>query len=698
MVGDRHKKEKQKKNQVPFRLNVLFIIVFLFFSILVLRLGYVQIVEGESYEQQVEATEKKTSKLDSARGKMLDRNGRLLVDNEPTYGITYTRTQRVTAEDRLELARKLSDYIQKDTDKVTERDKKDYWILQRGLDEAFRMKLSDAEYKQLKESEDDQAAYELLLKRINKKDLSSLDEKDLQVIAILRELNQSMNLTPHFVKKDLNMKTLAPILEQLEQFPGIDPAVFPNRVYPEGREFFFGSIDDIPKGKTDFYTVRGYNHNDQVGTGYLEEYYEDVLNGTPTKLQYVTNQGGDPIGEPTRIEGRRGHDIVLTVDIQLQHKIGKILEETVREAMAEPKNRYLNSAYAVVVNPHTGGILALAGRKYEDGKMKDASYKTVHSQFEIGSTAKPATVLAGFETGTLPGTIRDMPIQLPLGKDFSSYTSHRLGPVNVVQALEKSSNVFMAFIASNLAGIDLIPSGNHYVAKNLPQPGSAQLVNAFETMRKIYSQFGLGVKTQIDLPSEALGYEGDILTSNPGLIMQFAIGQYDSYTPIQLAQYISTIANGGYRMKLHLLKSIREPAVKEGEKGKIVYQYDPQVLNRISMSEEALNIVQTGLRRVVHGGPQATAGSVLGVSPYAKYKIAGKTGTAQILLDKNVKSEHGIAPDKIVESQHELFIGYAPYDNPEVAVAVVVPRDDSGKYHLKLAGRVFQAYFKNKDK
>lgn len=687
MVGDSKKKGKKKKSQVPFRLNILFIGVFLLFTVLILRLGVVQIVNGEQYVKQTKEKETKTTQLDAARGKIFDRKGKLLASNNAKTAITYTPTKKMAsdASGMLDLAKKLAKYIDKDTDDITERDEKDYWILKNGQKQAYDKKLSDAEQQKYKDEDD--KSYKLVLDRIADKDLASLNKKDMQIIAIWRELNQAMVLTPQYVKTGLTRKEAARVGEHLGDLPGIDLATDSERTYPNGHPFFLGNVKPIPKDKLDYYLVRGYDRNDKVGLGYLEQYYEDALNGSGAKLTYVTDKDGEPEGDPERSEGHRGNDMVLTMDMDLQKKVEKILEKNIKKYMYVGNNaKYMDSAYAVVTNPQTGGVLALAGRQYKNGKFKDVNYQTVHNSFAIGSAVKGATVLAGWETGTIPGTINDKPIEFKNARDFSSYGGYGnpIGNVDDIQALEASSNIYMGFIASKLAGIKLADKGGHYKTTFTPSAGTPKLVNAFDTLRDIYSQFGLGVDTQIDFPSEGAGYKGPS-NANAGIMPQFAIGQYDTYTPIQMAQYVSTIANGGNRMQLHLMKSIREPAVEEEAVGKIASQFKPTVLNHLSMDEKYINRVHQGFWLVTHGNYHPTA-SELGQGEYAKYDIAGKTGTAQ--RDMN--------GDGHIDTENAAFIGYAPAregETPEVALSVMVPGAPDKHVNLKIAGDIFKEYF-----
>ncbi|HET7579802.1 MAG TPA: penicillin-binding protein 2 [Bacillales bacterium] len=691
MTGEtREKQKKKKKNQVPFRLNILFIIVFLLFSILILQLGIVQIVNGQQYKEKVQNTQTKTSKLNAARGLIYDRNGTLLAGNQPKKAITFTRTNYDSSEDLLNLAKKLSHYITMDTNDLTETDMKNYWVAKQGLTKAFDEKLSKSEYNKLVDQ--DNKAYDLLLKRVSNKDMASLDKHDRQVAAIYFKLSQAMNLTPFYVKVGLSDQAFFRIGEHLDQLPGIHLTMASSRVYPNGHPFYLGYVNHIPQGKLDYYRVRGYNNNDKVGTSYLEQYYEGVLNGVPTKLVYQTDQGDNAVGDPKKMEGRRGDSLVLTINYQFQQKVQHILKNELKRAMSQGGNPHLNSAYAVVVNPNTGGILSMNGVAYENGEFQNVSYQAVTGSFAVGSTVKGATELAGFMTGTIPSSFNDMPMYGGGIHHFSSYTGNSIGTVTPETALEASSNVFMGKIAANMAGIQLRNVGSHYEGAYIPPADSPKVIHAFRTLRNVYAQVGLGVKTGIDLPSEGLGYEGSIPPPQTGQILRYAIGQYDTYTPLMVAQYMATIANGGYRMQLHLLKSVRAPSIKQGTVGKVLYQYEPHVLDHITMSQHYLDRIHRGFWLVTHGSYHETAGK-LAEPPYAKYDIAGKTGTADVNLSHD---RHTV---------NELFSGYAPAgsgEEPQIAFTVIFPGLDNAhvggdpykiEYHTETAGKIVQAYF-----
>lgn len=217
--------------------------------------------------------------------------------------------------------------------------------------------------------------------------------------------------------------------------------------------------------------------------------------------------------------------------------------------------------------------------------MKDYALGTMTSSYPMGSTVKGATVLTGYQTGAIqPGTVLlDEPIKLKGTPIKSSWKT--MGYIDDLTALKMSSNVYMFKTAMNIAGVPYVRGGTLDIKKK-----------AFEDMRYYFSQFGLGVKTGIDLPNETAGLKGPEYT--PGFLLDLAIGQYDNYTPLQLAQYVSTIANGGYRMQPQVVKEIRQPTSKPDEVGKVIESMEPKVLNRVDMPEEQIKRVQEGFRQV----------------------------------------------------------------------------------------------------
>ncbi len=596
---------------------------------------------------------------------MFDRHGRLLVGNEPSFALTYIRVQGTNAEDHIHYAQKISEFITMPTDKVTQSDLKDYWIAKEGLEEAFALKLTEKELEPDNLSDDEQ--YDLLRERITEEDLAPIkkDKLEMEVVAIKRELDQATNLNIAFVKKGLTTEEVAKIGEHLGELEGrFSIASTSERTYPSGYTFFFGQMGAIPAERLDHYLLKGYAQNNEVGTSYIEKKYEGLLSGKEKTFTFTTTKSGQPVGSPEVSTGSRGYDLVLSIDIALQKRIGEILEKNIVEARSKGEGP-VSSAYAVMMDPNTGEVLAMVGRKTEDGKFVDDSYATLQKAFEVGSTVKGATVLGIYQLGDNIPYINDKTIKLPGAPDFSSYTPG-IGSVNDLQALEQSSNVYMGMAIGRIAGFEFANIGGAYKARVI---NNERYQTTFQNLRNVYAQVGLGVKTGIDLPEEALGYEGAI-ADNPGKLLYYTIGQYDTYTPIQMAQYVSTIANGGYRVQPHLLKEVHYSTGTDEELGPLISEFETNVFNRVDNTTEEIERVQRGFYLVTHGS-QGTADDL------SDTMIAGKTGTAQI----DGRGKYNLT-----------FVGYAPYDDPEVAFSVIVPNLNDGHVNVEIAKEIMEAY------
>lgn len=684
-----HTERKKKKTQVPFRVNIIFFAVFLMFSLLVLRLGVVQIVHGEDYKKEIERTEDVIVSKSVPRGRMFDRNGKVIVDNTPKNAITYTN-YGVSSTEMLEVAERLALLIELEPKKIPERDKKDYWLTKNP--ELADEKVPKEEREKLKGEfegkEYDKKIYDLKLERITEEDLQELTEQDLEILAIYNAFSSGYALTPQIVKNEgVTPEEFAIVSENLQYLPGVDTTTDWERTYTFDKTLktILGKVTDtkegIPKEQLDYYLARDYNRNDRVGKSYLEAQYEDVLHGQKTKIKNITDKSGNILSSEVVSEGQRGKDLVLTIDMDLQLAVEGILEEELRKAKGSGSTGFLDRAFAVLMNPKTGEVLTMAGKQLakdeETGKteMQDFAAGTITTSYNVGSTVKGATILTGFQTGAItPNTyIHDRPLKIK-GTPLKGSYSNNLGTLNPVGALRLSSNVYMFETAIRIGG------GRYEYDQPLRlNPG------AFDTMRDSFSQFGLGTRTGIDLPNEQIGFKGQ--STKPGFLLDLSIGQYDTYTPMQLAQYASTIANGGNRVQAHLVKEIREPIMESGKLGPIFEEIKPKILNRLDLESGWMETVQKGFRQVVTSG---TASRKFG---NAYYQPAGKTGTAQAFYDGPDRKKYKEPPSVINLS----FVGYAPYNDPEVAIAVIVPWAYSGSSghsaNLDIGRRALDAYF-----
>ncbi|MEI5905834.1 penicillin-binding protein 2 [Bacillus spongiae] len=678
--------QKQKKKAIIIRqMNRLFFAVFLLFSLLVFRLGIVQIVNGEEYLRQIERTEEVVISLNVPRGKMFDRNGKLLVDNSSRLAITFTKSQSTNTDDMLAIAQKLATLIEKNTDNITERDIKDFLLVTEKV--SIKDKVPIAEQNAIREDQSidypDQAIYQLTLERITEAEVSSLTANELEQLAIFREMNRGYALTPQVIKVGdgddnttfVTEEEFALVSENLVSLPGINTMTAWERSYPFGNVFrpIFGKVttarEGLPNEKLATYLSRGYSRNDRVGKSFIELQYEDVLKGQKEKILNITDKAGNVLETKVIQAGKRGQDLVLSIDIELQEAIDQIVENELRRIKNANVHPLMDRIFFVMMDPFTGEILAMSGKQWVDGEIIDYPMGAYTSAHEIGSAVKGATVLTGYMEDVLnPGEyLVDEALKFKGTEIKNSWFNTSLGKritMTEGRALEQSSNSFMYKIALRLAG--------ETYRYNRPVGFTP---NDFEALRSNLSQFGLGVRTGIDLPGEQLGYkqvDKGALAVEPGKMLDLAIGQFDTYTPLQMLQYVSTIANGGNRIAPKIVKDIREPYDKAEGLGPLAYEHSAKVLNHLDATRTEIEAVQKGFYRVFHG-PRGTSRDVFGnTDPHYQtdYVAAGKTGTAEVVYYGPKRSEWGTS------TYNYSLVGYAPYDRPEVAFSVMTPWAD----------------------
>ncbi|MGQ0438050.1 penicillin-binding protein, partial [Bacillus sp. B-TM1] len=270
-----------------------FFCVFLMFSAVIVRLGYVQIVRGEEYKNEVERKENSTISNPVPRGKIFDRYGRAVVDNAAVRTITFTKMKGSTAEARLETAKKLADLIEVPTDKLTDRDKKDYWLAIHK--EEAKEKITNKDRQAFKDKKiDDKELDERQRSRVTEEEVNQLSAKDLEILAIKSKMDGGYAMTPQVIKKDATEQEYAIISENLATLPGVDTTVDWDRKYTYDDLFrsVLGGVstsdEGLPRERLDYYLVRDYNRNERVGKSYLEQQYEDSLHGTKAEVKNIT--------------------------------------------------------------------------------------------------------------------------------------------------------------------------------------------------------------------------------------------------------------------------------------------------------------------------------------------------------------------------------------------------------------------------
>ncbi len=672
--------DEKIRNTMNKRISFVFGVIVFIFAVIVLRLGYLQIAEGSHYEQLIKNSENLNVNEAVPRGRILDRNGKVLVDNASKKAITYARGRKTSQSEVLKIAKDLSRLIEMDTDKITDRDKQDYWIQIHPNKAEDLMKEEQALLEDGSISQDDYD--EALYKKIGAKQTDTLTDEDLQILSIYREMMSGSALDPQMIKnEDVSDEEYAAVSQKLSELPGVNTTMDWDRKYPYDNTLrgIFGDVstseEGIPKELTEKYLSKGYSRNDRVGKSYLEYQYDDILKGKKKEMKYTTDKSGDVIDSKVINPGSRGDDLVLSIDIELQKKTEEYLEKQIDKLRSEGA-KDMDNAMIVVQNPNNGDILAMAGKQIDkNGDLTDYDIGTFTSQYAVGSSIKGGTLLAGYQNDAIDvgDEMVDQPLEFAGGLKKSSYFNQD-GKVTIddKEALMHSSNVYMFKTALKIAGSAYTP--------NMTLP--SDISEAGQKLRKGLNQVGLGVKTGIDLPNETSG-QIEPLTDNPGNFLDLAIGQYDTYTPLQLSQYVSTIANDGYRVQPHIGLEVRD-ATNKDTLGPVKEKFKGDVLNKVNNTEEEVNQVQEGFE-MAFNEEEGT-----GYESFNDTEVpsAGKTGTAEVFQDGDPKV-------------NATYVGYAPIENPQLAFSIVYTNQPVPEPWLNggdLGKDVINYYFKEKDK
>lgn len=584
------------------------------------------------------------------RGRILDTNGNILVDNIGINKIVYKKENGIKKEYEFKIAYMLAEKLSLDEDKITDEILKKFWIANNKDLAAKKITAKEYElYKQrkLKASK----LEELKIKRVTKKEISSYNTLDKKAAYIYYLMHNGYSYDDKVIKEEITDEELFYVEENKGKLNGVSVVTTWKRVYPYGDllKGILGSVstssNGIPKDKKTYYLKKGYSLNDRVGLSYLELEYEDELKGTKDK--YEVKNGVKKLIK----KGHRGNDIVLSIDINLQKEVEEILKEEILKAKSEANTNYYDHSSVIITDPRTGNILSVASKQVimqnNNYKVNDYITSTLSLSISPGSVVKGASMLVGYKTGNLKfgDVYYDKCIKFKNTPKKCSWTNS-LGSLNDITALKFSSNSYQFQLALKVAGV------KYYY--NMPVKIDS---SALDTYRNVFKSLGLGSKTGIDLPNENAGYEGK--ESNAGLLLNYVIGQYDSYTIYQLASYINTVINDGDRLKLSLLKEIRS-YTNDDSIGPVKLKYEKKSIDKLDLDKAYFLRVKEGFKSVMQG--------YLGRGYMGDIKdSAGKTGTSETFYDSDA--------DKVVDTETytKSFIGYAPADNPVMSIVSISP-------------------------
>ena len=671
-IFDQGKKSKKTAQSViPSRLNFLLWVVALLLLALVARLFYLQVLNGSSFKAEVKSSDTTVQTNNVQRGMIYDSSGKVLVGNQVHQAITYTKGADVTSADLYKIANRLGNYVNVGTKtKLTQRQAEDYYLADSDNLKAIVKKLH------LSSQVTSNGQYNKALAYLNKHpEVYKLTKLQQNKARIYAAMSGAYSLSTTYIKSTgVTAKELAEVGEHLNEMPGVKIGKAWTRNYPQGKDIqnLTGTLSSgLPSDELNSMLAQGYSRNDDVGQSYLEKLYQSTLAGSKSQTEVMTT--GNTTKEKVKYAGKKGDNLVLTINSKFQKQVQSILEKNYSSAGIA----YSTGVYAVVMNPNTGEIYAMAGidRDPTTGKQTTDEIGAINHPITMGSVVKGAMIMGGFMSGVITpsnNTLTDMPIKLA-GTSAKTSWFNKTGSANIAlnaaTALEVSSNSYMMQLAMKEGGMKYVSGGAIDLAPSI-----------FTKLRYYFKMFGLGVKTGIDLPGESSGYEGPSKQSNIGSALDLSYGNYDGYTTIQLAQYMSTIANGGYRMRPYIVKQVRGTN-KDGSLGAIEYTTKPEVLGTIPATAAEWKIVKEGLYDVVHGSSTYITGKKLASDTPS---ISGKTGTAETFYKNN-------------STVTLSFAGYAPSDNPQVVVALAIPgaSNSDGGANLTMASQIFKAFWKD---
>ena len=652
---------KFDSHSIPIRLNLLFSIVILLFMAIIGRLLYMQVLNKDFYETKLASASKTKVTTSSARGEIYDASGKPLVENTVKQVVSFTRNNKMTAADLKETAKKLLAYVGVTSPTLTDRQLADYYladqdVYKKVVESLPREKRLDSDGNRLSESE-------LYNNAVDSVQTSQLNytEDDKKEIYLFSQLNAVGNFETGAIATDsLTDTQIALIASASKNLPGISiSTTWDRKVLDTSLSSIVGSVSGekagLPAEEADAYIKKGYSLNDRVGTSYLEKQYEETLQGKRSVKEIHLDKYGNMESVENIEDGTKGNNIKLTIDLAFQDSVDNLLKSYFTSELGNGGARYSEGVYAVALNPKTGAVLSMSGLKHDlkTGELTPDSLGTVTNVFVPGSVVKAATISSGWENGVLSGnqTLTDQPIVFQGSAPINSwYTAFSVPmPITAVQALEYSSNAYMVQTALGLMGQTYQP--NMFV-------GTSNLESAMGKLRSTFGEYGLGSATGIDLPDESTGFvPKDYSFAN---YITNAFGQFDNYTPMQLAQYVATIANNGVRLAPHIVEGIYDNNDKGGL-GELIQAIDTKEINKVNISESDMAILHQGFYQVSHGTSPLTTGRAF--SDGATVSISGKTGTA----------ESYVAGGQ--EANNTNAVAYAPTENPQIAVAVVFPHN-----------------------
>ena len=681
------------------RCIVLVCLVFAVIMAYVIKLADFQLVNYRVYADSALSYTASSVKVTAARGEILDRYGRTIASNRMGYAIVLQASEfnRLENPKRNEIIYRLTRII--DENEGRNEDGSPKWEDSCPLvqDEQGRWTFTDnasavrkmESMLELQSYATAQNCFDEMASRYETEGLAPSVARRIMGVRLEMELYGFNSSTPFTFAKDISQQTMQIISENSEFFRGVTVEIVPIREYTEGTlaPHLIGLTGKIYAEEFENLRKKGYGYNDVVGKFGVEKEYEDQLRGQNGIKKVRHDDKGNVIYTEYTREPKAGNTVVMTLDSDLQRAAQESIGNLIKSQQAAGivgSGADANAGAVVAMNVNTFEVLAAATypsfnlstylKDYNDlSKNGDNPLfnRAINGQYAPGSTFKPAMALCALQEYE-NNKDQDNPSEYGIDRNEQIHCNGFLilegnnkrfdcdgvhGDVNVTKAISVSCNIFFYTIAQRV-GID--------------------------NMNSYCKQLGLGSKTGVGF-GEATGilagreertkrnmlwFDGDTL--------QAAIGQSDNrFTPMQICAYLSTLANGGTRYSATLIKTIKsydmsETVVPDAENNKTV-------LAKLEASQTMMDIVKEGMKSVTEDGTASDT--------FENYqiKIGGKTGTAD--TSQSARKENK------VESPNAVFIAFAPYENPEIAVAVIGEKCGHGKVMAQVARDIFDEYF-----
>lgn len=674
-------KEKAKNDRI--RYNILTILVYIVGIVLLAQLFNLQIVHGEEYRETSNTKLTRESVLKADRGSIKDSSGTMLASVDAQYSIVLYKT-KVSNDTLNTTILKLLNILSTNSDSYV-----DNFLIDVN---PYRFKLEEEEsqkkWKKANNINEDATAEEAFNYFKNKYDIKSDNVEDIRkILAIRYEISYKGYSSTKSIEiaSNISRQSLEQIKERNAEFSGVEVVETPVRVYPlkTTASHILGRIGRIEsselEGNEDI-----YNQNDIIGKSGIEYVFEKYLKGTDGVKQIDMNVDGTITDEYVSKEAVSGSDVILTIDSKLQAVTEQALADNINKIANHgfsQENNPADAGAAVVLNVKTGEVIAMASypdydpsafvngidtntwNYYINGDTKPLENKAISAMYSPGSTYKMVTALAGLETGTItPKTkINDTGVFRKYNSSWKCWNRHGHGYLNVSQAIEHSCNYFFYDLGDRL-GIDNLAKYSYYL--------------------------GLGHKTGIELKGEIDG----VLASNeiakqenrvwnPGETISAAIGQsYNTFTPLQMAKYVAMIANRGKNLDVTIVKSIINPDGSEISRD----EYESYVNEKLGLQQEnveEMSFKEENIEAILEGMRGVTSES--GGTAYSTFRnfnieVGGKTGSAQTGVQGKTNA---------------WFVGFAPFDDPEIAIVVFVRNGGHGSYTAEVARDIIAQYF-----